>query len=474
MLPLTGLVNLALARLVTTAVGVEAFGPIMLIATLSQLLMFADLGAGAAVATAAAQLATAADGATRLHRTMLTSLRTLAGAALGLSLLAVAVALGGGWAPLLGLRAGALGSAHAIEWTAAAAVVIFSVVLPLSLGEAILRGTGRMHRAILLAGLSAPTALVLVLALTGLHGPHMLYALTIPAGAFVGSLACFVSARRAIAFSLRGIVHELLRPRRFPGLKISAIAGPWFVIMVGLPIALQTDRIVISHRVSAVALSNYSYISQLYTPIWSVVSIAALSLWPAFATGDVEPRALRHRWLTSVKLLGGAGLVLAAALVLLSRVIVNWTSDGNAHIGTGLVLCFAGLLLVQSLHVGTGMLLIAPDQLRFQAVCVCALVITTCRCPGCWPRRWARSGRSSRRSSRSPCARRCQAQCSHGEQPRAGRTRLPGRDNASRGGARGRSTRSTQPWHTSRRSSTRACPVTCWLRRRSGDERGLR
>ena len=53
-LPLTGLVNLALARLVTTAVGVEAFGPIMLIATLSQLLMFADLGAGAAVATAAA------------------------------------------------------------------------------------------------------------------------------------------------------------------------------------------------------------------------------------------------------------------------------------------------------------------------------------------------------------------------------------------------------------------------------------
>lgn len=52
-LPLTGLCNLAIARIVTQAVGIEQFGVVMLVATLCQLLMFADLGTGAAVASSA-------------------------------------------------------------------------------------------------------------------------------------------------------------------------------------------------------------------------------------------------------------------------------------------------------------------------------------------------------------------------------------------------------------------------------------
>src|ERR1700756_591214 len=58
-LPITGISHLVIARLITTAAGIEQFGVVMLVATLSQPLMFADLGAGAAVATARAQVAEA-------------------------------------------------------------------------------------------------------------------------------------------------------------------------------------------------------------------------------------------------------------------------------------------------------------------------------------------------------------------------------------------------------------------------------
>ena len=54
-LPVSAVCGLIGARLTTLAVGIDQFGAVMLVATLSQLLMFADLGAGAAVATGRAK-----------------------------------------------------------------------------------------------------------------------------------------------------------------------------------------------------------------------------------------------------------------------------------------------------------------------------------------------------------------------------------------------------------------------------------
>jgi O-antigen/teichoic acid export membrane protein len=145
---------------------------------------------------------------------------------------------------------------------------------------------------------------------------------------------------------------------------------------VGLPLALQSDRLVISHRLDPRTLSDYTYAAQLYTPLWSVVSVAAASLWPIFATRASGEAGLRRSWLTSVRLLGLAGAGLAVAYLLLANVIIAFMSAGTAHAPLSLLVSFAALLVVQSLHVGTGMLLISPRQLRFQAACVLALVIT--------------------------------------------------------------------------------------------------
>src|SRR5438128_196857 len=98
---MTGICSLALSRLVTDAVGIRLFGEVMLIATLSQLLMFADLGTGAAVATARARLDEDPATADEFRRTVLTGLRTLLASAGLITISAVGIGLSGSWPALL-------------------------------------------------------------------------------------------------------------------------------------------------------------------------------------------------------------------------------------------------------------------------------------------------------------------------------------------------------------------------------------
>ena len=373
-LPVTGITSLLLARFVTDAVGVTVFGAVMLIATLSQLLTFADLGANAAVATASAELDGTEQRAEQLRRVMLSALRIVLLASTVLCLVALGVGLAGQWPRLLGLSEFAGSSAANVATVLA--LLAFSLALPLTLAEPLLRGSGHLHQAVLLTGLATPTALVLAVLLRLAHTSPFAYALVIPLGASLAAALTAIAGARHMRGVLRGVLGQVLRPRRFPGVPILATAAPWFVVMLGLPVALQTDRIVIAHRASAAtSLADYSYASQLYGPLWSVVAVAALGLWPVFA-GKAGPESRRRAWLKAVALLGAFGTAFAVGFLVLSGVVIGWVSGGASDPPFSLLVSFALLLTVQSLHVGTGIMLISPVQLRFQAVCVGALVLT--------------------------------------------------------------------------------------------------
>jgi O-antigen/teichoic acid export membrane protein len=361
---------------VTDAVGVERFGEIMLIATLSQLLPFADLGVGAAVATESARLTGGSGDAERFRRTLLTALRTTIACFTTLTVVSVVIGLLGLWPTLLGLHEPDPAARASANLAAVFALVVFGASLPFALGEPVLRGVGHLHRAVLLVGLSPPLALVFTTAVRAVGSRPFVYALAIPAGAALGSVCCAGGAARTVHRYLAGVPKAVFRPRRHPGLPIAATAVPMFVVMLGLPLALQSDRLIIAHRLDATTLSTYSYVAQLYTPLWSVVSVAATALWPVFAGREPLETSVRRTWQQGIVLLGSAGVALAALFVLLSRPIVGFMSGGTAAAGVPLVVSFAVLLVVQALHVGTGMLLISPSQLRFQALCVVALVLT--------------------------------------------------------------------------------------------------
>ncbi|BBY63364.1 oligosaccharide flippase family protein [Mycolicibacterium helvum] len=372
-LPITGLSQLLVARMVTSAVGVEEFGVVMLVATLSlPLAQAADLGAGPAVATARAQVDEA--GPEQFRRTALTAIRTTLGSATVLGMAALVLALLNAWPTLLGVHSVQFGVG--VDVAAALTLITFAIGLPFSLGANILRGSGRMHQATLLAAVSAPVALGVTVGLYLSHAPTLAYALAIPIGGLASFVAGALAVRRSDAGLVKGLLPQLFQPRRFPGLPIFATAAPWVVVQLGLPVALYSDRIVLSHRVDLTSLSNYSYAAQLYLPIESVVVVAALALWPHFAVQKQATSTRRRTWLTSLTLLGAAGAIAAIGFFLLSPYVIGWMSTGAATPPTSLLVAFALLLVVQSLQCAQGIMLISPEGLRFQAVCVVALVLT--------------------------------------------------------------------------------------------------
>lgn len=373
-LPLTGLCAVATARVITKAVGIEQFGVVMLVATLSQFLAFADLGAGAAVATARAQADEIDSGVASFRGILLTAVRTTLASGALLASAAVLLGVLGAWPRLLGIQHAHLASS--MNLSAVLALSAFAAALPFAVGEAVLRGAGRVHEAVLLLGISPPTALLLAIAFRQIGVPAFAYALVLPAGALVAAMACAVRAWWLDREAFGNLLRNVLRPFSVRGLPIAATAVPMFIVMIGLPIALQSDRIIIAHRLDEVGLSNYSYASQLYLPLWSVVSVAALALWPHFAAGVHNQAALRKGWLTGIAMLGGAGTAIAVGFLLLARYVIGWMSNGEATPSWSLLVAFALLLIVQSIHVTTGILLIEPGKLRFQAKCVIALVLT--------------------------------------------------------------------------------------------------
>jgi O-antigen/teichoic acid export membrane protein len=369
-----GLCRLVAARLITVAVGIDQFGVVMLVATLGQLLSFADFGVGAAVANARAQVGDTPSGAQRFRKTTLTAIRTTLGSASLVVFVAVSFGLLGVWPTLLGAHDSQLRAA--LNIAAVVALAAFAVALPFKVGEAALRGGGRLYQAPLILGLSGPAALIITVVLYMLDAPPLTYALPIPLGLLLAAVCCGIRAFRLDNSILGGVVEEVVRPRRYPGLAISATAAPYFVAMVGLPLALQSDQIVLAHRVGPAILSDYTYVAQLYTPLWSIVCLAAGALWPHFAANNQGRGAIRKYWLTGMAYLSAAGFIIAAGFLLLSRYVVHWMSAGRSTPEWSLLLAFAALLVVQSVHITTGIMLIAPRQLRFQAVCVVALVLT--------------------------------------------------------------------------------------------------
>lgn len=371
-LPVTGLCNLAIARLVTKAVGIDQFGVVMLVATLCQLLMFADLGTGAAVATARAQ-AGPDGGIERFRGTALTAMRTTIVSGLALSFIAVMLGVLGLWPMLLGVTDPALISS--VNLSSVLALSAFAAALPFAVGEAILRGAGRIHEAVLFQGVAAPVALVLTVVFKQLSAAPIAYALVLPLGALIATVGCALRAFAVDRTAVTGLVRKVPRIRRFRGLPIAGTAVPMFVVMIGLPIALQSDRIVLAHRLDSESLANYSYAAQLYTPLWSVISVAALALWPHFAAGADDGSSLRKGWMTGMAILGSGGVAAGLCFLIFARFVIGWMSDGQSHPTSSLLIAFALLLIVQAVHVTSGILLIKPGQLRFQAACVIALVV---------------------------------------------------------------------------------------------------
>lgn len=362
LLPLTGAAALGTAHVELAALGPSLFGVLALLLAMTLLLPFADLGVGAAVTNAVA-------GANRhgdAHDVVTASFRLLL--LVGGAVVAVAgmVALAGGWTALTGISSQ---EAPRLDRDMFLVMLLFGLGLPFSLGGRILLGLDRYPLFLVLQASAAFVTLAIVLwfrdsetMLPFLLAPFFAQTLFMLAGFFVGCRRLGLGGRASAAF--RRSTHAARA-------EIRRVAAPMLVITLALPVALQTDRLVLSHVSTRDALTEYAIVAILFAPLWSVLTSAGMTLWPSFAglrnaTGAVAAyrKALRR--------FAAAGAVGAIALAVLGPLVAGlWA--GSTGASTALWAAFGLLMLVQAAHLPAGMFLTQPSGLRFQAVCILAM-----------------------------------------------------------------------------------------------------
>lgn len=365
-MPVVALAGLLAARVTVSSLGVNGYAIFALVVGLAALNPVGDLGVGAAVTDAVARRDELGDEG--VQRVLRTSLRVLIVISLALTLVAWALASLGKWSTLLGVPA-----SGEVEIAAFAAVTLFAVGLPLGLSSRVLLGAERNDIALAFQGGSGVVALLIILGAAATDAPLWAFVAAPAAGAALVAAAAWPVAGSASGMSLSEVVRSVVRGR--PGGRIAHLAGPMMVITAALPIAFQSDRLLLSHLSSLGQVAVYAVGSQLYGALLGLVGAAGMSLWPMFARRRAQQPVPRHELIRLSAVFALVGLVLAILLVATGPWVAYFVSKGEIELGYGVLVAFGVLLVVQASWFPTGMLLTDRDGLRFQAVAVVVMVV---------------------------------------------------------------------------------------------------
>jgi O-antigen/teichoic acid export membrane protein len=354
-------------RLIVDRYGPDAYAQYGLLVGIGALLPFTDLGMSAAVMNAVAESPEPSRDE-HVRRTLLTAIRVLLGSALLLTAVTLGITLLGGWHALFGAGLGSGGSA-----AAAACLFLIALAIPVGIGQRMLIGLGRNHVAVLLLGLQTPIVLGVLLLVTwlGIRVPDAVAAIPY-AVAFVLSVWCTWLAARRLRPVFRDAVRAVLRLRAERGAKVLDVAWPMLVQLVAVPLAMQSDRLVLSHVRGAGELARYTLAAQMFTPIWAVVNAAGFALWPVFARA--RARGASQSPFPLALGFAGAGLVASTVIAVASPWLAALATGGKVTVPAHLAVGFSALMLVQAAKFPLGMFLTDARGLRFQAAMIAAML----------------------------------------------------------------------------------------------------
>jgi O-antigen/teichoic acid export membrane protein len=363
-LPVSALLGMVLTRLVIDTYGEAAFAQYGLLVAIGALLPFADLGMSAAVMNAVAASEDPASDP-RVHRVLVTAVRVLVGSASALAAVAVVLWATGLWPVLLG--EGLLpGSGPAV---ATVCLLLIAAAMPVGIGQRILAGLGRNHLSVAVLGAQTPLVLGTVALLVWWDvaaGP------AVAVVAYAATLALSVALTAVAAASLHPAVgravRDAVRLRTVRGARVAHLAWPMLVQMLALPLAMQTDRIVLSHRAGTSVLAEYNLAAQMFTPVWAVVSAGGITLWSSFARARAQGRPVSP--FTTAWGFAAAAAAMAGAVALASPLLADLASGGEIALEGPLVAAFVVLMCLQGLKYPLGMAMTDTAGLRYQALMI--------------------------------------------------------------------------------------------------------
>lgn len=381
--PLVALVGLLNTAIIVRETGEAVFGLVSLVTTLSLLLPFADLGIGAVITNACSRRGRLVDDAMAVA-TVQRGMRVLAVVAVALILMSLVIMATDGWGSLLGTRSGPF---DRIAITVAACLIALGI--PAGIGVRILIGLDRNPLAVLLTMANAIFTLLITLALLAADTAGIWYAVSGAAGALIGN--CIATA---VALRVSGLGRSAFKRPTAEYVRSGLLRGSlWmFVASVGLPLGLQTHRLILSHVSTPGELSRYALMAQVYALGWMVFSTAGMALWPVFVKRRPDVPATTQLWLKSMAAFGALSVVAAVGIVLLGPWATALLSDGELVATRSLAVAFAALLVVQCVHLPAGVMLTMPREARWQSFCIMAMGLLSVTLGVWWGGLWGGAG----------------------------------------------------------------------------------
>lgn len=367
-LGLSGLCAIVTSRMILSHFGTEAYAQYGLLASLPSLLPFADLGIAAVVINSIAEAKNPRSDE-HVRRSLLTALRILLVSGTVIVATSALVSVLGLWPVLLGN--GLLPDGGA--WAAFLCMAVFGITLPLAVGQRILVGLERTATQVKSQIVVAPLILLAILLSIGLAAPVGSYlAVFSYAAAAVNSIICLIIASRLLSPQLTSALRSVPHIKREPGIKAFHLAWPMLLQMVALPIAMQSDRLLLSHLTHGEELAQYNLASQLFGMILQVIAAAGIVLWPIYAkarsASRIESPLVPTIWFAA------GGLFLGGLLAIATPFLVAFVSDGRIILDAWLVSGFAVFVALQAAKYPTGMYMTDSAGLRFQVLPILMLV----------------------------------------------------------------------------------------------------
>lgn len=355
----SGLLGLFTTRLIIEYFGTATYAQYGLLASFPSLLPFADLGMAAVVINAVAS----ADDVRRddyMRRAITTAFRILIVAGTVIALLGGLITLLGWWPILLGNGLTAGGANAAL-----ACLLVFGFVLPLTVGQRIMVGLRRTTTQVASQAVVSPFMFLCVgaVVIAGIPFGDYLSVFSYIANSLV-SVICLIVAARLVSPQLGLAIRDIPRVRSVRGVKALDLAWPMLVQMIALPIAMQTDRLLLSHLTRGDELAQYNLSAQLFGLVLQAIAAGGVALWPIYARARAT-RDIRSP-MKPMLLFTAAGLMLALGLAFLSGWIAWFVSDGKIRLDFWLVAGFVAFVVVQAAKYPLGMYMTDKKGLRFQ------------------------------------------------------------------------------------------------------------
>jgi O-antigen/teichoic acid export membrane protein len=364
---LSGLLGLFTSRMIIASFGTDTYAQYGLLTSFPSLLPFADLGMAAIVINAVAGSESVRSDR-YVRNAITTAMRILVVAGAVIVALAAVITLLGWWPALLGKGLTAGGSLAAF-----ACLAVFGLVLPLTVGPRIMVGLRKTSAQVASQSVVAPFILLCVSIAVATAAPvgSYLAVLSYLANALV-AIICLVIAGRAIRPQLGQAIREVPQLRRVPSLPAFNLAWPMLVQMIALPIAMQTDRLLLSHLTTGDELAQYNLSSQLFGMVLQAIMAGGMALWPIYAKARAA-KDIRSPFKPALWFLVG-GLLLAGVLALVSPYLAAFVSGGQIELDFWLIFGFVAFVAMQAMKYPLGMYMTDKRGLKFQVLPILLMV----------------------------------------------------------------------------------------------------